>query len=50
MDGDHRARLEAARKESQKTWRTATRAVRGGLKRSNFEETSEALFLTSGYV
>lgn len=27
-----------------------TLAVRGGLARSNFEETSEALFLTSGYV
>ncbi|HET8602263.1 MAG TPA: O-succinylhomoserine sulfhydrylase [Segeticoccus sp.] len=28
----------------------ATLAVRGGLARSNFEETSEALFLTSGFV
>lgn len=27
-----------------------TLAVRGGLARSNFEETSEALYLTSGYV
>ena len=27
-----------------------TQAVRGGMRRSNFEETSEALFLTSGYV
>ena len=33
-----------------KQWRQATRLVRGGTKRSNFEETSEALFLTSGYV
>ncbi len=31
-------------------WKTATRLVRGGLNRSNFEETSEALFLTSGFV
>jgi O-succinylhomoserine sulfhydrylase len=31
-------------------WRPDTRAVRGGLLRSGFEETSEALFLTSGYV
>jgi O-succinylhomoserine sulfhydrylase len=31
-------------------WRAQTRAVRGGLIRSNFEETSEALFLTSGYA
>ncbi|HEX6247625.1 MAG TPA: O-succinylhomoserine sulfhydrylase [Nocardioidaceae bacterium] len=31
-------------------WRPDTLAVRGGLQRSDFEETSEALFLTSGYV
>ena len=31
-------------------WRPATRAVRSGLARSEFEETAEALFLTSGYV
>lgn len=30
--------------------RRATLEVRGGLQRSHFEETSEALFLTSGYV
>jgi len=30
--------------------RPDTLAVRGGLARSNFDETSEALFLTSGYV
>ena len=33
-----------------KSWRPQTRAVRGGLKRSSFDETSEALFLTSGYA
>jgi O-succinylhomoserine sulfhydrylase len=33
-----------------KSWRPQTRAVRGGLNRSNFDETSEALFLTSGYA
>lgn len=32
------------------TWRPATRAVRGGLRRSDVEETSEALYLTQGYV
>jgi O-succinylhomoserine sulfhydrylase len=32
------------------TWRPATRAVRAGLRRSDFDETSEALYLTSGYV
>ena len=31
-------------------WRPQTRAVRGGQIRSNFDETSEALFLTSGYA
>lgn len=33
-----------------RNWRPDTIAVRGGLQRSDFEETSEALFLTSGYV
>jgi O-succinylhomoserine sulfhydrylase len=32
------------------SWRPATRAVRGGVNRSSFDETSEALFLTQGYV
>ncbi len=31
-------------------WRIDTRLVRGGLQRSGFDETAEALFLTSGYV
>lgn len=31
-------------------WRPQTLAVRGGMLRSEFGETSEALFLTSGYV
>lgn len=31
-------------------WNPATIEVRGGLTRSDFDETSEALFLTSGYV
>jgi hypothetical protein len=30
-------------------WRPATQAVRGGTARSEYGETSEALFLTSGY-
>ena len=33
-----------------KNWRPQTKAVRSGPTRSNFDETSEALFLTSGYV
>jgi O-succinylhomoserine sulfhydrylase len=35
---------------SPQQWRLATRLVRGGLQRSSFAETSEALFLNSGYV
>ena len=31
-------------------WRPSTRLVRGGLNRSQFRETSEALFLNSGFV
>ncbi|MEQ9199942.1 MAG: PLP-dependent transferase, partial [Rhodospirillales bacterium] len=31
-------------------YREQTLLVRGGLERSGFDETSEALFLTSGYV
>jgi O-succinylhomoserine sulfhydrylase len=37
-------------KGDAKTWRAQTRLVRGGLERTGFCETSEALFLTSGYV
>jgi O-succinylhomoserine sulfhydrylase len=32
------------------SWRPATRLVRGGIRRSSFDETAEAMFLTSGYV
>jgi len=31
-------------------WRPQTELVRGGIVRSGFDETSEALFLTSGYI
>jgi O-succinylhomoserine sulfhydrylase len=31
-------------------WRPDTRAVRGGLARTNFDENAEALFLTQGFV
>jgi O-succinylhomoserine sulfhydrylase len=37
-------------KSSKNNWRKATQLVRGGMARSPFEETSEALYLTSGYV
>ncbi len=36
--------------DSQRKWREKTRLVRGGLNRSAFQETSEALYLTQGYV
>jgi O-succinylhomoserine sulfhydrylase len=42
--------LGAIMKADVKKWRDATNAVRGGLTRSEFGETAEALFLTSGYV
>ena len=35
---------------AQELWHPATQAVRAGLARSEFDETSEGLFLTSGYV
>ena len=36
--------------DEQHDWRPDTLAVRGGLARSQFDETAEALFLTQGYV
>jgi len=36
--------------QDEKKWRQATKLVRGGMTRSEFGETSEALYLTSGYV
>jgi O-succinylhomoserine sulfhydrylase len=38
------------RKKDSSNWRPATRLVRGGQERSQFDETSEALYMTSGYV
>mgnify|MGYP002632197817 CR=1 FL=1 len=38
------------KKMIEKSWRAATQLVRGGTSRSPFEETSEAIFMTSGYV
>lgn len=39
-----------ATNKDPKGWRWQTNAVRGGQKRTPFQETSEALFLTSGYA
>ena len=36
--------------EDQKDWELETKLVRGGILRSQFGETSEAIFVTSGYV
>lgn len=38
------------RNPDERKWRPATRRVRGGTNRTDFGETSEAVFLTSGYV
>lgn len=37
-------------KTNPETWRAATQMVRGGTLRSAFDETSEAIYMTSGYV
>ncbi len=37
------------KKENQRNWKTATKLVRGGTLRSNFGETSEAIFMNSGF-
>ena len=37
------------KKENQENWKTNTQLVRGGTLRSNFGETSEAIFLNSGF-
>jgi O-succinylhomoserine sulfhydrylase len=48
MEG--RAAMGAGLDQSDKSWGEATGLVRGGLNRTGFDETAEALFLTSGYV
>ena len=42
--------MDAKRRGTASGWRPQTRLVRGGLARSEFGETAEALYLTSGYV
>ncbi len=37
-------------RDKSKNWRLDTQLVRGGTKRSHFNETSEAIFLNSGFV
>ena len=36
--------------KDEKTWRPQTQLVRGGTRRSSFDETNEAIFMTSGFV
>ena len=43
-------RLDGQNPDITATWRPATRAIRGGTARSEHGETSEALYLTSGYT
>lgn len=38
-----------SKNENEKSWRLATQLVRGGTLRSGFGETSEAIFMTSGF-
>jgi O-succinylhomoserine sulfhydrylase len=45
-----REEIMAVDKPTKPSWRPQTRMVRGGQRRSGFGETSEALFLTSGFV
>jgi O-succinylhomoserine sulfhydrylase len=43
-------RLTGQDRATTAKWRSATRAIRGGTARTEYGETSEALFLTSGYT
>jgi O-succinylhomoserine sulfhydrylase len=51
IDGAESARgIEMATNKNWSGWRPQTLAVRGAQHRTEFQETSEALFLTSGYA
>ena len=41
---------ETYTKDQARKWRAKTKLVRGGLRRSEFDEMDEAIFMTSGYV
>lgn len=43
-------RLTGQNRSVTRNWRPATQAIRGGVARSEFGETSEAIYLTSGYA
>ena len=42
--------MDDTRHDERKTWRPRTNLVRGGTWRSEFGETCEAIYLTSGFV
>lgn len=52
MDGSDKRKTQSSdrAKADPSRWRPQTRLVRGGLERSGFHETSEALYMTSGYI
>jgi O-succinylhomoserine sulfhydrylase len=49
LEEDMTSKKETAQ-DRAKNYRTATKLVRGGTKRSEFNETSEAIFINSGFV
>src|SRR3984885_3337008 len=50
LPGKTRQTLQMATNKKPGNWRARTKAVRGGQTRTPFQETSEPLFLTSGYA
>ena len=42
--------VDRKKRKKSKSWRRRTQMIRGGQERSGFDETCEALYLTSGYV
>tara|TARA_Y100001936_G_scaffold252501_1_gene312394 strand:+ start:631 stop:1845 length:1215 start_codon:yes stop_codon:yes gene_type:complete len=45
-----REETEMTIEQTEKNWRPQTQLVRGGTKRTHFDETDEAIFMTSGFV
>ena len=45
-----REKINMANKLNEQNWRPKTQMVRGGTQRSMFDETSEAIFMTSGFI
>src|SRR5580658_6998382 len=50
LPGKAKTSREMATNKKAGKWRARTQAVRGGQTRTGFQETAEALFLTSGYA